>query len=48
MLIVDDIQAGCGRTGTFFSFENCGFKPDINTHVILVNEHDVLVWEILD
>lgn len=29
LLIVDDIQAGCGRTGTFFSFENAGIKPDI-------------------
>jgi diaminobutyrate-2-oxoglutarate transaminase len=31
MLIVDDIQAGCGRTGTFFSFEPAGLKPDIIT-----------------
>jgi len=31
LLIVDDIQAGCGRTGSFFSFENMGFKPDIIT-----------------
>jgi diaminobutyrate-2-oxoglutarate transaminase len=30
-LIVDDIQAGCGRTGTFFSFEEAGLKPDIVT-----------------
>jgi diaminobutyrate-2-oxoglutarate transaminase len=29
LLIVDDIQAGCGRTGTFFSFENLGIEPDI-------------------
>jgi len=29
LLIVDDIQAGCGRTGTFFSFEDVGIKPDI-------------------
>jgi diaminobutyrate-2-oxoglutarate transaminase len=28
-LIVDDIQVGCGRTGTFFSFEPAGIKPDI-------------------
>jgi diaminobutyrate-2-oxoglutarate transaminase len=27
--IVDDIQAGCGRTGTFFSFEDAGIRPDI-------------------
>ncbi len=31
LLIVDDIQAGCGRTGTFFSFEDAGIKPDIIT-----------------
>lgn len=29
MLIVDDVQAGCGRTGTFFSFEPAGITPDI-------------------
>lgn len=29
ILIVDDIQAGCGRTGTFFSFEGIGIDPDI-------------------
>jgi len=31
LLIVDDIQAGCGRTGTFFSFERAGIVPDIVT-----------------
>lgn len=31
LLIVDDIQAGCGRTGTFFSFEPAGITPDIIT-----------------
>ncbi|EAS66715.1 diaminobutyrate--2-oxoglutarate aminotransferase [Photobacterium angustum S14] len=31
LLIIDDIQAGCGRTGTFFSFEPSGIKPDIVT-----------------
>lgn len=31
LLVVDDIQAGCGRTGTFFSFEPSGIKPDIIT-----------------
>ena len=29
LLIIDDIQAGCGRTGTFFSFEQAGIKPDV-------------------
>jgi diaminobutyrate-2-oxoglutarate transaminase len=31
LLIIDDIQAGCGRTGSFFSFENMGIEPDIVT-----------------
>ena len=31
LLIVDDIQAGCGRTGHFFSFESAGIKPDMVT-----------------
>lgn len=29
LLIVDEVQAGVGRTGTFFSFEPAGIKPDI-------------------
>jgi diaminobutyrate-2-oxoglutarate transaminase len=29
LLIVDDIQMGCGRTGPFFSFEDAGIVPDI-------------------
>ena len=29
LLIVDDVQMGCGRTGPFFSFEATGIKPDI-------------------
>jgi diaminobutyrate-2-oxoglutarate transaminase len=29
VMIVDDIQAGCGRTGDFFSFERAGIVPDI-------------------
>ncbi len=31
IFIVDDIQMGCGRTGTFFSFEEAGIDPDIVT-----------------
>lgn len=31
LLIVDDIQAGCGRTGSFFSFEQMGIRPDLIT-----------------
>lgn len=29
LLIVDDIQVGCGRTGPFFSFEETGIEPDM-------------------
>ncbi|WP_344586808.1 diaminobutyrate--2-oxoglutarate transaminase [Actinomadura vinacea] len=29
LLIVDDVQMGCGRTGPFFSFETAGIVPDI-------------------
>ncbi|MFF7260826.1 diaminobutyrate--2-oxoglutarate transaminase [Streptomyces sp. NPDC008159] len=30
LVVVDDIQAGCGRTGTFFSFEDApGLDPDL-------------------
>ncbi len=31
LLIIDDIQAGVGRCGTFFSFEQMGVQPDIVT-----------------
>lgn len=31
LLITDDIQVGCGRTGTFFSFERADIVPDIVT-----------------
>lgn len=29
LLIIDDVQVGCGRTGPFFSFEPSGIQPDI-------------------
>ncbi|ATY15143.1 diaminobutyrate--2-oxoglutarate transaminase [Amycolatopsis sp. AA4] len=29
LLILDDVQMGCGRTGPFFSFEDAGISPDI-------------------
>lgn len=29
LLVVDDIQVGCGRTGPFFSFERAGIAPDV-------------------
>lgn len=31
LLIIDDIQAGCGRTGSYFSFDGMGLDPDIIT-----------------
>src|SRR3546814_16069124 len=31
LLIIDDIQVGCGRTGPLFSFEEMGIDPDIVT-----------------
>ena len=31
LLIADEIQSGCGRTGTFFCFEQSGIRPDIVT-----------------
>ena len=31
LFIIDDIQAGCGRTGSFFSFEDMGVSPDLIT-----------------
>lgn len=29
LLIVDEIQSGCGRSGDFFAFEALGIKPDV-------------------
>ncbi|MHA6326870.1 diaminobutyrate--2-oxoglutarate transaminase [Roseivivax sp. CAU 1753] len=31
LLIIDDIQSGCGRSGTYFSIEQAGIKPDMIT-----------------
>jgi diaminobutyrate-2-oxoglutarate transaminase len=31
LLVIDDIQVGCGRTGPFFSFERAGIRPDMVT-----------------
>jgi len=31
LMIIDDIQVGCGRTGKFFSFERAGIQPDMVT-----------------
>jgi diaminobutyrate-2-oxoglutarate transaminase len=31
LLVLDEIQAGCGRTGAFFSFERAGIVPDLVT-----------------
>ncbi len=31
LMVVDDVQVGCGRTGGFFSFERAGIVPDIVT-----------------
>ncbi|WP_234327532.1 aspartate aminotransferase family protein [Streptomyces sp. NRRL WC-3742] len=28
-LIVDEVQSGCGRTGTWFAFEQYGIEPDV-------------------
>lgn len=31
LMVVDDVQVGCCRSGTFFSFERAGIQPDIVT-----------------
>lgn len=55
LLIVDDVQMGCGRTGPFFSFEEAGIVPDIVTlsksisgyglpMALTLFRHDLDVW----
>lgn len=31
VMILDEVQVGCGRTGRFFAYEHYGIKPDIVT-----------------
>jgi diaminobutyrate-2-oxoglutarate transaminase len=56
LLICDEVQAGCGRTGTFFSFERAGIVPDIVTCAksisgyglpfsIVLLKREIDVWE---
>ena len=32
-LVVDEVQTGCGRTGTWFAFEQYGIEPDVDRGV---------------
>ena len=56
LIVADEIQAGMGRTGKFFSFEHFGITPDIVTlskglggglplGAILAQSHLANVWE---
>jgi len=31
LVVLDEIQTGCGRTGPFFAFERSGIVPDLVT-----------------
>jgi acetylornithine/N-succinyldiaminopimelate aminotransferase len=31
VLIFDEVQAGCGRTGRWFAYQQCGIEPDVMT-----------------
>lgn len=56
LLIADDIQVGCGRTGKFFSWEEAGIVPDLVTlsksiggyglpMALLLIRRDLDVWQ---
>lgn len=56
LVIVDEVQTGCGRTGTWFAFEQYGIEPDIicsskalsgigTPMGIILYRKDIDVWE---
>lgn len=56
LIVADEVQAGMGRTGKFFSFEHWGVKPDavilskglgggLPLGAILIQEHLADIWE---
>jgi len=44
LFICDDIQVGCYRTGTFFSFEKAGIYPDIITMSMVLIKPEYDCW----